>query len=86
MNSILKQVMTSRSFVNFMGSHLSTEEQAAEALGSLGKLMGNTPASAADISTALGKFRHRSNRKIRAKPGRFGSKAPSFPDFRERTL
>lgn len=27
--------MTSRWFVNFMGSHLSTEEEAAQALGSL---------------------------------------------------
>jgi NAD(P)-dependent dehydrogenase (short-subunit alcohol dehydrogenase family) len=35
MNPILKLVMTSRWFVNFMGSHLATEEQAAEALGRL---------------------------------------------------
>jgi NAD(P)-dependent dehydrogenase (short-subunit alcohol dehydrogenase family) len=35
MNPILKAIMTSRSFVNFMGSHLSTEEEAARALGGL---------------------------------------------------
>lgn len=35
MNPIMKQIMTSRWFVNFMGSHLSTEEEAARALGGL---------------------------------------------------
>lgn len=35
MNPIMKKVITSRWFVNFMGSHLSTEEEAAQALGSL---------------------------------------------------
>lgn len=35
MNLIMKKIMTSRWFVNFMGSHLSTEEEAAQALGSL---------------------------------------------------
>ena len=35
MNPIAKKIMTSRWFVNFMGSHLSTEEEAAQALGSL---------------------------------------------------
>ena len=35
MNPIMKKIMTSRWFVNFMGSHLSTEEEAAQALGSL---------------------------------------------------
>ena len=35
MNPIMKWVMTSRWFVNFMGSHLSTEEEAARALGDL---------------------------------------------------
>ena len=35
MNPIMKRVMTSHWFVNFMGSHLSTEEEAAQALGSL---------------------------------------------------
>jgi NAD(P)-dependent dehydrogenase (short-subunit alcohol dehydrogenase family) len=35
MNPIMKKIMTSRWFVAFMGSHLSTEEEAAEALGSL---------------------------------------------------
>ena len=35
MNPIMKKIMTSRWFVNFMGSHLSTEEEAAHALGSL---------------------------------------------------
>jgi hypothetical protein len=35
MNPVMKRIMTSRWFVNFMGSHLSTEEEAAEALGSL---------------------------------------------------
>jgi NAD(P)-dependent dehydrogenase (short-subunit alcohol dehydrogenase family) len=35
MNPIMKKVMTSHWFVNFMGSHLSTEEEAARALGGL---------------------------------------------------
>jgi NAD(P)-dependent dehydrogenase (short-subunit alcohol dehydrogenase family) len=35
MNPIMKVIMTSRWFVNFMGSHLSTEEEAGEALGRL---------------------------------------------------
>ena len=35
MNPIMKRIMTSRWFVNFMGSHLSTEEEAARALGGL---------------------------------------------------
>ncbi len=35
MNPIMKQIMTNRWFVNFMGSHLSTEEEAARALGGL---------------------------------------------------
>jgi NAD(P)-dependent dehydrogenase (short-subunit alcohol dehydrogenase family) len=35
MNPIMKKIMTSRSFVNFMGSHLATEEEAAQALGGL---------------------------------------------------
>lgn len=35
MNPIMKKIMTSRWFVNFMGSHLATEEEAAQALGSL---------------------------------------------------
>jgi NAD(P)-dependent dehydrogenase (short-subunit alcohol dehydrogenase family) len=35
MNPIMKKIMTSRWFVNFMGSHLSTEEEGAQALGSL---------------------------------------------------
>jgi NAD(P)-dependent dehydrogenase (short-subunit alcohol dehydrogenase family) len=35
MNPIMKKIMTSRWFVNFMGSHLSTEEEAAQALGGL---------------------------------------------------
>ena len=35
MNPIVKKIMTNRWFVNFMGSHLSTEEEAAQALGSL---------------------------------------------------
>jgi NAD(P)-dependent dehydrogenase (short-subunit alcohol dehydrogenase family) len=35
MNPLVKRIMTSRWFVNFMGSHLSTEEEAARALGSL---------------------------------------------------
>ena len=35
MNLITKKIMASRWFVNFMGSHLSTEEEAAQALGSL---------------------------------------------------
>ena len=34
-NLILKIIMMSPSFVNFMGSHLSTEEEAARALGAL---------------------------------------------------
>ena len=35
MNPIMKRIMTSRWFVNFMGSHLSTEEEAGRALGEL---------------------------------------------------
>jgi len=35
MNSVMKLIITSRWFVNFMGSHLSTEEEAARALGTL---------------------------------------------------
>ena len=35
MNLILKAIMVSSWFVNFMGSHLSTEEEAARALGEL---------------------------------------------------
>lgn len=35
MNPIMKKVITNHWFVNFMGSHLSTEEEAAQALGSL---------------------------------------------------
>ena len=35
MNRLMKKIMTSRWFVNFMGSHLSTEEEAAQALGRL---------------------------------------------------
>ena len=35
MNPVVKKIMTSRWFVNFMGSHLSTEEEAAQALGGL---------------------------------------------------
>ena len=35
MNPLMKKIMTSRWFVNFMGSHLSTEEEAARALGDL---------------------------------------------------
>jgi NAD(P)-dependent dehydrogenase (short-subunit alcohol dehydrogenase family) len=35
MNPIMKKVITSRWFVNFMGSHLATEEEAAQALGGL---------------------------------------------------
>lgn len=35
MNPIVKKIMTNRWFVNFMGSHLSSEEEAAQALGGL---------------------------------------------------
>ena len=35
MNPLLKRILTSRWFVNFMGSHLSTEKEAGQALGSL---------------------------------------------------
>ena len=35
MNPIMKKILTSRWFVNFMKSHLSTEEEAAQALGAL---------------------------------------------------
>jgi NAD(P)-dependent dehydrogenase (short-subunit alcohol dehydrogenase family) len=35
MNPIMKKIITSRWFVNFMGSHLSTEDEAGQALGSL---------------------------------------------------
>lgn len=35
MNPMMKRIMTSRWFVSFMGSHLSTEEDAARAVGGL---------------------------------------------------
>lgn len=35
MHPIMKKIITSRWFVNFMGSHLVTEEEAAQALGGL---------------------------------------------------
>jgi NAD(P)-dependent dehydrogenase (short-subunit alcohol dehydrogenase family) len=35
MNPVMKKIMMSRWFVSFMGSHLSTEEQAGQALGAL---------------------------------------------------
>lgn len=35
MNPLMKKIITSRWFVNFMGSHLSTEKEAGEALGGL---------------------------------------------------
>src|SRR5215469_2015935 len=35
MNPVMKKIMTNRWFVNFMGSHLSTEEEAGRALGGL---------------------------------------------------
>jgi NAD(P)-dependent dehydrogenase (short-subunit alcohol dehydrogenase family) len=35
MNPVVKRIITTRWFVNFMGSHLSTEEEAAQALGDL---------------------------------------------------
>jgi len=35
MNPIMKRIMTSRWFVNFMRSHLSTEEEVGRALGEL---------------------------------------------------
>jgi hypothetical protein len=35
MNPLLKMIMTSSWFVRFMGSHLSSEEEAARALGGL---------------------------------------------------
>jgi NAD(P)-dependent dehydrogenase (short-subunit alcohol dehydrogenase family) len=35
MNPVAKKIITRRWFVNFMGSHLSTEREAAEALGGL---------------------------------------------------
>jgi NAD(P)-dependent dehydrogenase (short-subunit alcohol dehydrogenase family) len=35
MNPVMKKIMTSRWFVNFMGSHLSTEVEAGRALGGL---------------------------------------------------
>lgn len=35
MNPVMKKIMTSRWFVNFMGSHLATEEEAARELGGL---------------------------------------------------
>lgn len=35
MNPIMKKIMTSRWFVNFMGSHLATEDESARALGGL---------------------------------------------------
>lgn len=35
MNPIMKKIMTSHWFVNFMGSHLATEDESAQALGGL---------------------------------------------------
>ena len=35
MNAVMKAIMTSHWFVNFMGSHLATEEEAGRALGGL---------------------------------------------------
>jgi NAD(P)-dependent dehydrogenase (short-subunit alcohol dehydrogenase family) len=35
MNPLMKKILTNRWFVNFMGSHLSTEEEAGRALGTL---------------------------------------------------
>src|SRR5438309_6957563 len=35
MNRLVKKIMTNRWFVNFMGSHLATEQECAEALGGL---------------------------------------------------
>ena len=35
MNPVMKKIMTSRWFVNFMGSHLATEDEAAQGLGVL---------------------------------------------------
>jgi NAD(P)-dependent dehydrogenase (short-subunit alcohol dehydrogenase family) len=35
MNPLMKKIMTNRWFVNFMGSHLATEEEAGQALGRL---------------------------------------------------
>jgi light-dependent protochlorophyllide reductase len=35
MNPVMKKIITNRWFVNFMGSHLSTQEEAAQALGGL---------------------------------------------------
>ena len=35
MNPVMKKIMMSRWFVNFMGSHLATEEEAAQAVGGL---------------------------------------------------
>jgi light-dependent protochlorophyllide reductase len=35
MNPVMKKIMMSRWFVSFMGSHLSTEEEAGQALGAL---------------------------------------------------
>jgi NAD(P)-dependent dehydrogenase (short-subunit alcohol dehydrogenase family) len=35
MNPLMKKIITSRWFVNFMGSHLATEDEAARALGGL---------------------------------------------------
>lgn len=35
MNPIMKRIITSRRFVNFMGSHLATEDESAQALGGL---------------------------------------------------
>jgi hypothetical protein len=35
MNPVMEKIMMSRWFVNFMESHLSTEDEAAQALGDL---------------------------------------------------
>ena len=35
MNPVMKRIITSRWFVNFMGSHISTEAEAAQGLGRL---------------------------------------------------
>ena len=83
MNPVMKKIMSSRWFVNFMSSHLSTEEEAAVALGSLvidakySGVSGRYFDGFKEIPSSV-------DRETKAKPRQYGNRAPSLPDFHER--
>jgi hypothetical protein len=77
MNPLLKMIMTSSWFVRFMGSHLSSEEEAARALGGL-LMDAKYAAVTGAYSMVSGKFRHRQNHETKKKPSLFGTKAWLF--------